>query len=280
MLRSFSACTLHRLLSLRARWQDEKSEPPNSRSLRSSVLATGVVIAVGVVAAARTVVDLVDRLLSLSVVAVLVCLPLLFLPYLIFVVDPFSEPGIVALIGLSAVVPSNVALLAGVLVRDRRLREASTEMVVVTVGDSEDNNQRELRIAAVVIIAITLITTGAVTILTGGISTTMLTTLIGGLSPVFLLFADTSRELAVTDVGFRVNQSITDWDDLAGYRLTDDKVVLVREQWYTPARRVDREEINDEETLVDGLAMYLPRVDAEGEIVDREGGSTSEREYG
>lgn len=215
---------------------------------------------------ARTVDDLVDRLLSRSVVTVMVCLPLVFLPYLVFVVDPDSGAGMVAIAGLSAVVPGNGALLGGVIVRDRRLRETATEEVVVTVGDSENNNQQALRIAAVMIVPMTLIANGAAIILTGDISTTTFTTLVGGLIPVFLLFADTSRELAVTDVGFRSEQSTIVWDDLAGYRLTDDNVVLVRSEWYLPNRQFDRTDISDEDALIKGLGGFLPRLDEQGRV--------------
>lgn len=215
---------------------------------------------------ARTVDDLVDRLLSRSVVTVMVCLPLVFLPYLVFVVDPASGAGMVAIAGLSAVVPGNGALLGGVIVRDLRLRETATEEVVVTVGDSENNNQRALRIAAVMIVAMTLIANGAAIILTGDISTTTFTTLVGGLIPVFLLFADTSRELAVTDVGFRSEQSTIVWDDLAGYRLTDDNVVLVRSEWYLPNRQFDRADISDEDALIKELEGFLPRLDEQGRV--------------
>jgi len=226
----------------------------------------GVVLAALGTGVARTVDDLVDRLLSRSVVTVMVCLPLVFLPYLISVVDPLSEAGTVAIAGLSAVVPGNGALLGGVIVRDRRLRETATEEVVVTVGDSETNNQRTLRIAAVMIVAMTLIANGAAIVLTGDISTTTFTTLVGGLIPVFLLFADTSRELAVTDVGFRSGQSTIVWDDLAGYRLTDDNVVLVRSEWYLPNRQFDRADISDEDALIKGLEGFLPRLDEQGRV--------------
>jgi len=226
----------------------------------------GVVLAALGTGVARTVDDLVDRLLSRSVVTVMVCLPLVFLPYLILVVDPASGAGTVAIAGLSAVVPGNGALLGGVIVRDRRLRETATEEVVVTVGDSETNNQRTLRIAAVMIVAMTLIANGAAIVLTGDISTTTFTTLVGGLIPVFLLFADTSRELAVTDVGFRSGQSTIVWDDLAGYRLTDDNVVLVRSEWYLPNRQFDRADISDEDALIKGLEGFLPRLDEQGRV--------------
>jgi len=242
-----------------AGWEAGAAELPVT-----TFVATGVVIAVGVGATVRTIDDLVDRLLSLPVVAVMVCLPLLFLPYLIFVVDPLSEAGLVAIMGVSGVVSGNVAVLAGVLIRNSRLRETATELVVVTVGES-DTDQRTLRIAAVIIVGFALLAAGGTTIVTGGISTMTLTTFVGGLMPTVLLFATNGRELAVTDIGVRIQHSIIDWRDLAGYRLTDDEVVLVRSEWYLPARRFDRGEMDDA-ALIEELGEFLPRVDEQGRV--------------
>jgi len=228
-------------------------------------ITAGVGIAVGVGLAVRTVDDLVDRLLSLPVVVLTVGLPFVYtLPYLIFVVDPDSGTGIVAIVGLGAVLPGVLALLGASLIRNRRLREQSTEIVAVTLDETDDEEGRQLRIAAVGIVTIALVTTGAVTVLTGELDFSMVTSL-GGLSTVFLLFANNDRELVVTDAGFVVDQSVIVWDDLAGYRLTDDKVVLVRPEWYLPDRRFDREEMDDE-ALIEGVSEFLPRVDEQGRV--------------
>jgi hypothetical protein len=228
-------------------------------------VATGVAIAAVVCLSIRGITDLADRLLSLPVVVLTVCLPLLYLPYMIFLVDPDSGAGVIAIVGLCAVLPGMLSVLGGTLIRNRRLREQSTEIVTVTLGESEDT-QRELRIAAVMIVAITLIAVGVATILTGDISTTTFITLVGGLSPVFLLFAENGRELAVTDIGLRIEQSITVWDDLAGYRLTDEKIVLVGSQWHQFNRTFDREDISDEDALIEGLEGFLPRLDKHGRV--------------
>jgi len=231
----------------------------------TAFVGIGLVIAAVVTLVVRTVDDLVDRLLSLPVVVLTVGLPFVYtLPYLLFVVDPDSGAGVVAIVGMGAVLPGLLALLGGSLIRNSRLRERSTEIVAVTLDETDDEEGRQLRIAAVAIVAIALITTGAVTVLTGELDFSMVTSL-GGLSTVVLLFANNDRELVVTDAGFVVDQSVIVWDDLAGYRLTDDKVVLVRSEWYLPDRRFDREEMDDE-ALIEGVGEFLPRVDEQGRV--------------
>ena len=231
----------------------------------TAFVGIGLVIAAVVTLVVRTVDDLVDRLLSLPVVVATVGLPFVYtLPYLLFVVDPDSGAGIVAIVGMGAVLPGMLALLGGSLIRNSRLRERSTEIVAVTLDETDDEEGRQLRIAAVGIVTIALVTTGAVTVLTGEMDFSMVTSL-GGLSTVVLLFANNDRELVVTDAGLVVDQSVIVWDDLAGYRLTDDKVVLVRSEWYLPDRRFDREEMDDE-ALIEGVGEFLPRVDEQGRV--------------
>jgi hypothetical protein len=88
----------------------------------------------------------------------------------------------------------------------------------------------------------------------------MLTSL-GGLSSLLFLFTDDSTELAVTDAGLRVDRSITPWDDLDGFRVTDDAIEIDRAQWWLPTRDFDRDEIDDA-ALIEALAEFLPRTDA------------------
>jgi len=241
-------------------WEAGTAEVPVT-----AFVGIGLVIAAVVTLVVRTVDDLVDRLLSLPVVVATVGLPFVYtLPYLLFVVDPDSGAGVVAIVGMGAVLPGLLALLGGSLIRNSRLRERSTEIVAVTLDETDDEEGRQLRIAAVGIVTIALVTTGAVTVLTGKLDFSMVTSL-GGLSTVVLLFANNDRELVVTDAGFVVDQSVIVWDDLAGYRLTDDKVVLVRSEWYLPDRRFDREEMDDE-ALIEGVGEFLPRVDEQGRV--------------
>jgi len=157
-------------------------------------VAAGVAIAVVVGLAVRTVDDLVDRLLSLPVVVVTVGLPFVYtLPYLISVVDPESGAGIVAIVGLGAVFPGVLALLGGSLIRNSRLREQSTEIVAVTVGETDSEEWRQLRIAAVAVIGIALIGAGVATAITGDDSFSTLIAPLGGLSAMLAARSGISR---------------------------------------------------------------------------------------
>ena len=189
----------------------------------------GLAIAAVVAGAAGTVDDLAERMASIPTVVVIVGVPLLSVPY-IFATDPGSTAEFVATIGGIAVLPGIGVLLQASSVRNRRLCETATEIVVVTVGDAENNT-----------------------------------------------------ELTVTDIGLQVTQSVSVWgesvgmwdksvsvwdprDQLTGYRLTDDEIIVAREQWYLPARRFKREAISDEDALIEGLEQFLPRLDTYGRV--------------
>ena len=173
--------------------------------------------------------DLAERMASIPTVVVIVGVPLLSVPY-IFATDPGSTAEFVATIGGIAVLPGIGVLLQASSVRNRRLCETATEIVVVTVEDTENNT-----------------------------------------------------ELTVTDIGLQVTQSVSVWgesvgmwdesvsawdlrDQLTGYRLTDDEIIVAREQWYLPARRFKREAISDEDALIEGLEQFLPRLDTYGRV--------------
>ena len=230
----------------------------------AAFVAAGLIVGATVAAGARSVDDLAERVRSLPVAAGIVGLPLAYGPYMLLAIEPDSAAGVVALVGLLAVNPGFVIIGVGSYIRTRRTRETATELVVVTVGDA-DTDQRTLRIAAVIVVGFALLAAGGATIVTGEISTTTLTTFVGGLLPAVFLFATSGRELAVTDAGVRIQQSIIDWEDLAGYRLTDEKLLLVRSEWYLPTRRFDRGEVDDE-AVVEALGEFIPRLDEQGRV--------------
>jgi len=91
-------------------------------------------------------------------------------------------------------------------------------------------------------------------------SSTLFTSLTG-LSSLFLLFDNDGHELAVTDEGLRVDSSMTPWDDLGSYRVTDEELKIERARWWLPSRDFDREEIGDDAAFIDALGEYLPRTD-------------------
>jgi hypothetical protein len=230
-------------------------------------VAAGAAIAAIVGLAVRAVDEIVDRLCSLPVVVVTVGLPFLYpLPYLISVVDPDSGLGVVAIVGLGAVLPGVLALVGGSLIRNSRLREQSTEIVSVTVGETDDEKWQQLRIAAVAVVGIALIGAGVATFVTGDDSFSTLIAPLGGLSAMLAVFGDNGRELVVTDAGLVVDHWFVRWEAFDGYRLSDETVELVRPAWYHQTRTFDREEMDDEDALINGVAEFLPRVDEQGRV--------------
>ena len=233
------------------------------------VVGGGVGIAAVGALAARSVDNLIDRLCSVPISSVIILLPFAYLAYLVFATEPGSTAELAALIGVLGVVPGGVSLFVGDWLRVRWLCEQSTEIVTVTVGDPDGSEWKQLRFAAAAIAGIALAAAGGATLLTGEERFSTLAGSLGGLSALLLLAGDDSTELTVTDTGVQSYQSFVVWEDLDGYRLTDDSLVLVRSAWYLPDRQFDREAISDESALLNGVSTYLPRLNEEGERMDK-----------
>jgi hypothetical protein len=162
-------------------------------------------------------------------------------------------------------VPGLLVPVAGGVIQNHRLRAGAAEHVVVTAGDDEDSGLSTMTAAAVLFGAGALmIAAGAAVIggldIDGGIS------IIGSLTALsgsfVTLLTDDSTELAVTDAGLRVERSMTPWDDLGEFRVTDDAIEIERTRWWLPTRDFDRDEIDDDEALIEALGEFLPRTDA------------------
>ena len=234
-----------------------------------SILAAGLTIAGAGGLAATTMPKLPERVTSLPAVAATILPPLLFLPYLVFA-EPAGRAEWLAIVGLLAVVPGMLVPIAGAVIRNQRLRSEATEHAVVTVGDDEDDGFGRLVAPALIIVAglggIGMSVFGVAVLagfdLDGGAS------IIGSLTAVsgslVTLFADDSTELAVTDAGLRVDRSMTPWDDLAGYRVTDDEIKLERARRWLPSRDFDRNEIDDA-AFIQALSEFLPETGDETE---------------
>lgn len=229
---------------------------------RRLLMAGGLLTAVAMTLAARTTVDLVERVTAPAVVVATVVPPLAYLPALVATAAPGSPVAAVAAAGLLAVLPGLGVPTGAVILRNRRLRKRATERTVVTVGDDGGRDRRDwLFVSAAVLLGVVSLVTGLATVLVGGFDLSI-TTLFGSVSTFLLLLDDDDTELAVTDRGLRIDRSLVPWDELEGYRVTEDRIVLVRSQWYLPARRFDRDEVGDEPALLDGLGSFLPRLDA------------------
>ena len=228
-----------------------------------AILAAGLAIAGATALAATTVADLLDRVASLPAAAALTLPPLAYIPYMI-VADPEAE-AVVTIAGLLALVPGIAVLLAAAGIRNRRLRARATEHAVVTIGDDDDDESglgRSIRVAAAA--GMGLIVVGvAVSILAfdGFDGSSTLFTSLTGLSSLFFLFDNDGHELAVTDEGLRVDSSITPWDDLGSYRITDEEIKIERARRWLPSRDFDREEMGDDAAFIDALGEYLPRTE-------------------
>ena len=228
-----------------------------------AILAAGLAVAGATALAATTVADLLDRVASLPAAAALTLPPLAYIPYMI-VADAEAE-AVVTIAGLLALVPGIAVLLAAAGIRNRRLRARATEHAVVTIGDDDDDESglgRSIRVAAAG--GMGLIVVGvAVSILAfdGFDGSSTLFTSLTGLSSLFFLFDNDGHELAVTDEGLRVDSSITPWDDLGSYRITDEEIKIERARRWLPSRDFDREEIGDDAAFIDALGEYLPRTE-------------------
>jgi hypothetical protein len=235
-----------------------------------AILAAGLAIAGATALAATTVDDLLNRVASLPAAAALTLPPLAYIPYMI-VADAEAE-AVVTIAGLLALVPGIAVLLAAAGIRNHRLRARATEHAVVTIGDDDDESGlgRSIKVAAAA--GLGLIGVGiAVSILAfdsfDGSST--LFTSLTGLSSLLFLFDNDGHELAVTDEGLRVDSSITPWDDLGSYRVTNEEIQIERAKWWLPSRDFDREEIDDDAAFIEALDEFLPQTGDETEERER-----------
>lgn len=237
--------------------------------VRIGVLAaTGLVVTVVVALGARTVADLADSLATLPVATASVLPPLAYLPYKVLATPPGSANAPVCAVGLLAVLPGIAVPVGGAVVRSRRLRDAATELAVVTVSDDDAGDGRDWPVVVgATVVAVSFVGFGVVALATDDASIESIAPAFGGISTSLLLLADDgSTEVPVTDQGLLIDRSITRWDDLDGYRVSEGSIELVRSRWYLPTRGFDRDEIGDEDALVERLSEFLPRLDEHGRV--------------
>jgi hypothetical protein len=230
------------------------------------LVAAGLLVAVLVAGMARSVEDLADAVASAPVVAASVLPPLAYLPYMILVADPESPAALASLVGVVAFLPGVAVPIGGAVIRNRRLREAATEIAVVTVGGEDDDGTNWAVVAGVGVVSLSIVVAGVIVLVGGDFSMSAITPALGGISTWFLFLADDATEVAITDRGLRIDQSFTRWQEFEGYRLTDDEIELVRPGWYRPSRSFEREEVDDADALTESLGRYLPRLDERGRV--------------
>lgn len=246
-------------------------------------IAVGISLGIAVVIAlvAGTVDDLPERVGSPGFVVSLLAICLLCFVYLLVVPEPGSTQALVAATGALAVVPGMASLSVANRITNRQLREASTELTVVTVNGGTDGRrwlENGETLVSVTILTVVIVTTALIGPLGLIRRPAPALGLIVGLSlpELFRYLHEDGSEITVTDIGLRVDQwsarPFTRWDDLDGYRVTDDTIELVFSDWYRPTQRFDREEISDEDAFVMGLSEFLLRIDEAGEKIDETGG--------
>jgi hypothetical protein len=235
-----------------------------------ALAAAGVVVTVAAAAAARRIDDVAGAAATLPVAVASILPPLAYLPYMVLATTPESAAALVAAVGLLAVLPGIGVPVVGAVLRSRRVREAATEVAVVTVGETDDEGRDWPVLAGVTVLAAAFVAVAAFVATTGDDGFEAVWPAFGGVSTtLLLLFGDDGSEVAVTDRGLRVDRAVTSWDDIDGYRVTDERIELVRSAWYLPARGFERERISDEDALLDGLGEFLPRLDRHGRVEAR-----------
>lgn len=228
------------------------------------LIAVAVGVAAVVTGAARQVDRLVDRVISIPLAVVTVGVPLLYIPYLMVASEPVT---MAAIVGLLAIIPGIGIPISGAGIRNQRRREQADEIAVITVGEDDDSDESNWSaVGGVVVAGVSIV--AAMGAGFAGIEDHLGTLLssLGGAATSVAFFGDDDAEVAVTDIGLRVDNSVLLWDDLDGYRITDDELELVRPEWYHPSQTFDREEITDDDALIEELEAFLPRLDKHGRV--------------
>lgn len=214
--------------------------------------------------------DPVEALGSLRVGAATAFPPLAYLSYMLATADPGTTRAVYLVAGLLAVVPGVAVPATAATLRNRRRREAATELVAVTVGgsDGDEDTRRAAFLGAALVGAVGVLAAGVAALVgsDGGVGVGTLTA-VGSVSSWALLFDDgDGTTVTVTDRAVRFDGWSVPHGRFEGYRVTDSTVELVRSGRLGSTRRFDREAIDEaEETaLLDGLTEVLPRLDDEG----------------
>lgn len=240
-------------------------------------VAVGLTIAAVVALIAGTIGDLAERVTSRSAMAVIGGLALVYLPYLLLVVDPGSTQALIAGIGVLVVIPGFAIRSVANRIVSRQRRETATEIVVVTEHGGK-GTRRWLRLREPVFQVCFLVLVVGSMALIGPFAVIERPILLASVMALFVLndlldsISGSGSDITVTTNGLHVDQcfkqAFTQWDECDGYRLTDGSVEIVRSRQFFSTQEFDREAISDEAALVDGVATYLPRLNEAGERMD------------
>lgn len=221
----------------------------------------GVGVFLIAVAAAGAAEDLPAAVVGFPAWTLFVLPPLSYAAVLVLVDDPALERA--ALVGIGALVAGTVALGVALGVRNRRRREAATDLLVL--GGDGDDGVLGVFVAAVLGLGLVVVV-GLVAV--GGSVEALSSTFVvvaGGASSTLLIVLEDDETVAVTDRGLRHGNAVVPWERYRGYRLADDALVLVADQWWRPSREVELGEA-DREAVGEVVGRYLPRLDDEGRV--------------
>jgi len=240
-------------------------------------VAVGLATAAVVALIARSVSDLGENVTSWSAMAVTGGLPLVYLPYLLLVVEPGATQALIAGIGVLAVIPGFAIRSVANRIVSRQRRETATEIAVVTEHGGK-GTRRWLRLREPIFqVCFLVLVVGSVALI-GPFAVIERPILLASVMALFVLndlldsLTGSGSDITVTTNGLHVDQcfkqSFTQWDECDGYRLTDESVEIVRSRRFFSTQDFDREAISDQTALVDGISTYLPRLNEAGERMD------------
>lgn len=232
------------------------------------LFGTGIVIAVSTMVTVRFVDDVATVLSTLPAVSLTVLPPLAYFPYLLFATTPQTIQARYCVVGFLAIVPGVFVVIGAGVLRNYRRRADATEVTVVTLGTDDGGGASRLAAVGAIVAGFGSIVAGALVLLgtDSGMGVGVLTAM-GGSATTLLQFAgDGETEVAVTDRGLRIDRALLPWESCAGYRVTDDTIILVRDAWYHPDRRIERDGSSDGEELRMALQAYLPGLDDHGRV--------------
>jgi hypothetical protein len=135
-----------------------------------------------------------------------------------------------------------------------RLRDASdADIALPPAGEKDPETARKHRHLGVALLALAVVVGVAVWYDTGEFPWFVAV----AIGPLALLF-ESPQQRAIVDAGLRQGDGVEPWDAFAGYRLTDDEIMIERARWWRTDERIDRGALDDEDRVVEALSAVLP----------------------
>jgi len=236
----------------------------------------GLVVAVVVTLLVGTIQNLstlVLRLLSSSIAILFVVTvgPI----YIFWLIETVSTQAVIAFAGIVGT-PVGVLVIYGVAKRVAITQQQEiSSTTTVTVGTDDESTRRQLQVAhrcqnqCLLLASLLTFASHAIGGWYRSILVAQLALVIGGVVAwMYGKQLPDSSTFTLTEIGLwmPIKGSFVLWDRFDGYRVTTDEIQLVSTPWLgMRTETIDREEITDEERLLDELSTYLPRLNETGE---------------